>query len=101
MSGFSDNFAPTNYNGYSIYLLLCSYWKTWERLITIRELINIDNRNYDSEIRFDHQKIFGIATVLQDKWISRLPPLFMIFVKYSKHKIIYNPKRFEKKQYFS
>ena len=29
-----------------------------------------------------------------------LPPLYMVLLKYGEHKFSYNPKRFEKRQYF-
>ena len=102
MSNFIDlEVVPTDYSGYSIFSLLCSYWEICKELITIRELINIDHIRDISRISVCGQGLRNIESVLQEKWTSNLPPLYIVLLKYSQNKFIYNPKRFEKREYFS
>ena len=100
MSNFIDlEVAPTDYSGYSIFSLLFTYWEICKELITIRELINIDHIRDISRISICGQGLRNIESVLQEKWTSNLPPLYVVLLKYSQHKFIYNPKRFEKREY--
>ena len=102
MSNFTNaEVVPINYGSYSIFSLLCSHWDICEEISAINALISIDNlRIYVSQRRNCYNGLRCIREKLEQKWLDCLPPLFVLLLKHSNNKFIYNPKRFEKRQYF-
>ena len=82
MSNFIDlEVVPTDYSGYSIFSLLCSYWEICKELITIRELINIDHIRDISRISICGQGLRNIESVLRREVDIKFTTIIHCFIK--------------------
>ena len=81
-------------------MLLNILWDNWKQIHAYDALIRIETLHlYEAQRRSCYEVIRDVCVALREKWLSQLPPLLPLLLRYQNLKIIYSTRLHDRQSY--